>query len=198
MQPGAITGPTSICGVTTASYSVVALSGSYTYNWSLTLTGWSITSGQGTNSITVSGPATGTSSSGLVRVSATNTCGSTSALRTMAVTYCHDGIAMDTETESGNSFSNIYPNPTSSEFTIDVVSAGSTGSLTSGSTTENQEVTVEVYDVLGNLVIHSKHQLVSGTNTMKTNIEEFKNGMYFVRLLDVDSNVIHSQTVIKQ
>jgi hypothetical protein len=190
VQPGAITGPTNICGVTTASYSVVALSGSYTYNWSLTLTGWSITSGQGTNSITVSGPATGTISSGLVRVSATNTCGSTSALRTMGVTYCHDGIAMNGTETNSNTFSNIYPNPTSSEFTIDVISTGST--------TENQEVTVEVYDVLGNLVISAKHQLVSGTNTMKTNIEDFKNGMYFVRLLDVNSNVIHSQTVIKE
>ncbi len=33
---------------------------------------------------------------------------------------------------------------------------------------------------------------------MKTNIKEFKNGMYFVRLLDGDSNVIHTQKLIKQ
>jgi hypothetical protein len=124
-------------------------------------------------------------------VTSTNGCGSTSAYRTLAVTYCHDGIAMDNANESNaTTFSNIYPNPTSSEFTIDVVSTGST--------TDNQEITVEVYDVLGNLVINAKHQLVSGTNTMKTNIEDFENGMYFVRLLDADSNVIHSQTVIKQ
>ena len=193
IQPGLISGPITVCGVNTATYTVASVGAGYTYNWSLSLgSGWSITSGQGTNSITISGTSVSTNPlSGLVKVTSTNGCGSTSAFRTLAVTYCHDGIAMNNGVESNNTtFSNIYPNPTSSEFTIDVVSAGST--------TENQEVTVEVYDVLGNLVINAKHQLVSGTNTMKTNIEDFENGMYFVRLLDGDLNVIHSQTVIKQ
>jgi len=187
-QPSAISGPSTICGVNTATYTVPSLGTGYTYNWSLTLgTGWSITAGQGTNSITISGTSVTTNPlSGIVKVSSTNSCGMTSAFRTMAVTYCHDGIAMNNNETNSNTFSNIYPNPTSSEFTIDVTSD------------VDKDVTVEVYDVLGNLVIHAKHQLVSGTNTMKTNIEDFKNGMYFVRLLDVDSNVIHSQTVIKQ
>ena len=190
IQPASIAGPTNICGVSSATYSVSPVGTGYTYNWSLTLPGWSITSGNGTNSIIISGPATGTTGSGLVKVTSTNTCGNTSAFRTMAVTYCHDGIAMNNNETNSNTFSNIYPNPASSEFTIDVVSAGST--------TENQEVTVEVYDVLGNLVIHSKHQLADGTNTIKTDIKDFTNGMYFVRLLDVDSNVIYTQRVIKQ
>ena len=200
IQPGLISGPTTVCGVNTATYTVASVGAGYTYNWSLSLgAGWSITSGQGTNSITISGTSVTTNPlSGSVKVTSTNSCGMTSAYRTLAVTYCRDGIAMSNTETNSNTFSNIYPNPTSSDFTIDVVSAGSTGSLTSGSTTENQEVTVEVYDVLGNLVIHAKHQLVAGTNTMKTNMEDFKNGMYFVRLLDVDSNVIHSQTVVKQ
>ncbi len=186
--PSVISGPTTICGVNTATYSVSSLGAGYTYNWSLALgTGWTITAGQGTPSITISGTSISTNPlSGLVKVTSTNGCGMTSAFRSMAVTYCHDGIAMSGTETNSNTFSNIYPNPTSSEFTIDVTSD------------VDKDVTVEVYDVLGNLVIHAKHQLVSGTNTMKTNIEDFENGMYFVRLLDVDSNVIHSQTVIKQ
>ena len=62
----------------------------------------------------------------------------------------------------------------------------------------DEEITLEVYDLLGNLVISQKHQLVSGTNTMNTNIGEFKNGMYFVRLTDGNSNVIHTERVVKQ
>ena len=170
IQPAAISGPTNICGTTTATYSVPSLGASYTYNWSLTLTGWSIVSGNGTNTITVTGPASGTTSSGLVKVTSTNTCGMTSAVRSMAVTYCHDGIAMNGTETNSVTFFNIYPNPTSSEFTIDVTSD------------VDKDVTVEVYDVLGNLVINAKHQLVSGTNSMKTNIQDFENGMYFVRL----------------
>ena len=191
IQAGAIGGPTSICGMGTASWTVASVGTNYTYNWSLTMAGWSITSGQGTTTITAVGPASGTTSTGQVQVRSLNSCGLLSLYRSMSVTYCHNGIAMNNGVEAtGTTFSNIYPNPTASDFTIDVISTSST--------TENQEVTVEVYDVLGNLVIHAKHQLVSGTITMKTNIEDFENGMYFVRLLDVDSNVIHSQTVIKQ
>ena len=185
-QPAAISGPNSICGSTSATYSVPSLGVGYTYNWSITLLGWSITSGNGTNSITISGPATGTTSSGLVKVTSSNTCGMTSAFRTMSVSYCHDAVGMNNSISSKNTFFGLYPNPATSDFTIDVTSE------------MDKEITIEVYDVLGNLVINAKHQLVSGTNSMKTNIQDFENGMYFVRLLDVDSNVLYSQRVIKQ
>ena len=62
----------------------------------------------------------------------------------------------------------------------------------------DEEMTVMVYDVLGNLVISEKHQLVNGTTTLTTNIENYKAGMYFVRLVDKDANTVYSGTVVKQ
>ncbi|MBL0103431.1 MAG: proprotein convertase P-domain-containing protein [Bacteroidetes bacterium] len=69
---GAITGPIQVCMGSSATFSVGAISGSTSYSWTLP-TGASITSGSGTNSITVS---FGTSAvSGSVSVSGTNSCG---------------------------------------------------------------------------------------------------------------------------
>lgn len=75
-QPSAISGPSSICTGSTASYSVTNVAG-VTYNWALPA-GWSGSST--TNSITV-----GTNNiSGTITVTATNVCGSSSP-RTLAV-----------------------------------------------------------------------------------------------------------------
>ena len=105
----------------------------------------------------------------------------------MATVYCRSGVANGNVTdENGTSFSAIYPNPAATDFRIDVT------------TDLDKEVTVQVYDVLGNLVISEKHQIASGTSTMNTNIENYKNGMYFVRLVDSNANTVYSQTVIKQ
>ncbi len=82
----------------------------------------------------------------------------------------------------------IYPNPAISEFTIEYKE----------SIIKNHDVTIEVYDMSGKLVKSEQRIVNSGISYFKTNIEEFKNGIYFVRLLDDDSKVLYSQTVIKQ
>ena len=186
--PGAITGPASLCGATSAAYSVASVGSSYTYNWVLAMSGWSILSGQGTTRIVATGPSSGTSTSGMVKVSSTNSCSQTSALRTMAVTYCHNSIANNNNSgdQNGTSFSNIYPNPTSGEFKLDVTSE------------MDNVIVIEVYDVAGSLVSREKHQIGIGTTTLNTNIENYRAGLYFVRIVDSGSITIYSQTVIKQ
>ncbi|MPM24685.1 hypothetical protein SDC9_71169 [bioreactor metagenome] len=78
-QPSAITGTSSTCqGVTGLVYSVTDVSG-INYTWSVPA-GWSITAGQGTNSIT----ATSGSSGGTISVTPSNSCGSGTA-QTMTV-----------------------------------------------------------------------------------------------------------------
>ncbi len=186
-QPGLMTGPSNLCGMTTATYSVPSLGAGYTYTWSLAVTSWTITSGQGTSSITVTGPATGTSGSGIVKVRSSNTCNDTSAYRSTGITYCHTSSAMFTLTETGaNTISAVYPNPTSSEFKIDVT------------TDVDEVITVQVYDVIGNLIINEKHQMTKGTSTLTNSISNYEAGMYFVRLIDNDANTIYSQTLVKQ
>jgi Secretion system C-terminal sorting domain len=112
-----------------------------------------------------------------------NSCTSSSS-SSISVDAC-TGIAVN---NAASSF-DLYPNPATSEFTINVVS---TSSIT------DKEITVEVYDILGNKVIQQKHTVVSGTSTLKTNIEQFNSGIYFVRLIDADNNVVYTQRVIKQ
>jgi hypothetical protein len=184
--PGAISGPTTLCGVSSALYSVASLGAGYTYNWTLAMTGWSIIAGAGTTSITISGPASGTSTSGLVKVTSTNSCGNTSGIRTFGLTYCHNAIANNNAAETkGNSFSGLYPNPASGEFKIDVTAAA------------NDELTIQVYDILGNLIMAEKHNVVIGINTLVTDLENYKAGLYFVRLSDANAITVYSQTAIK-
>jgi M6 family metalloprotease-like protein len=72
-QPGAITGPVSLCTNTAGNvYSVTNVSG-VTYNWSYSGSGASITAGQGTSGITVSYSSNATS--GTWTVTPNNGCG---------------------------------------------------------------------------------------------------------------------------
>ncbi len=81
--PGTITGNNNPCAAATGlTYSIVAVSGASSYTWTVP-TGWSITAGQGSNSITVTAGAFG--QNGNVTVTASNTCGTSSAA-TLAVT----------------------------------------------------------------------------------------------------------------
>ncbi|WP_299817692.1 ice-binding family protein [uncultured Pontibacter sp.] len=79
--PGTIEGPEATCANTTnLTYSIAVLTGADTYTWAVPA-GWTIVSGQGTQSITVNAGASG----GEVSVTATNSCG-TSAPSKLNVT----------------------------------------------------------------------------------------------------------------
>jgi len=77
-QPGPITGNTTICGNTTQTYSIAAVTGATSYTWTLP-GGWSGSST--TNSITVTAGTTG----GTISVTASNSCG-TSPAQTLTIT----------------------------------------------------------------------------------------------------------------
>ncbi|MEI7662297.1 MAG: T9SS type A sorting domain-containing protein [Bacteroidota bacterium] len=83
VNPGAITGPASVCqGQTGVVYSVPAITNATSYTWTVP-TGGSITAGAGTNSITVSYSPTAVS--GNVTVTGTNSC-ATGPTGSLAVT----------------------------------------------------------------------------------------------------------------
>ena len=77
--PGAISGNTTICSGSTNTYSITAVSGATSYNWTLP-GGWTGTST--TNSIITTASAT----SGNISVTATNACGTSAASSTTTVT----------------------------------------------------------------------------------------------------------------
>ena len=94
--PGTITGNTSICSSSTGNvYSISAVPGATSYAWTVPA-GATITSGQGTTSITVD---FGTSS-GNVTVNATNSCG-TSSNQSQAITV-NSSLPTPTITASGS------------------------------------------------------------------------------------------------
>jgi gliding motility-associated-like protein len=80
--PGVISGTTNQCpNVTSQSYSVVAVANATSYLWAVP-SGWTITAGAGTRTITVSAGNAG--DNGVISVAAVNSCG-TSAAQTLGV-----------------------------------------------------------------------------------------------------------------
>jgi hypothetical protein len=79
--PGAISGYATVCSSISQTYSVPAIPSATSYNWSVP-TGWTITSGTGTNSIAVSTGVAG----GTISVTATNFCGTSVSASTLGVT----------------------------------------------------------------------------------------------------------------
>lgn len=83
VTPGTITGGATACPSSTGNvYSITAVTNATTYTWTVP-TGWNITAGAGTTSITVTAGAFG--QNGNITVTAGNSCG-TSAAQTRAVT----------------------------------------------------------------------------------------------------------------
>ena len=186
VPPIVINGSANVCGLTTATYSTNAVVNATSYIWGVP-TGWSITAGSGTTSITVSLPANvnNVTYSGAVKVAAVSTCG-TSAYKSLTVSYCKSDISMNNGTGVENGSSAIYPNPATSEFAIDIT------------TDADKNILVEVYNILGAKIITEQHSLVTGTNTIKTNISSFDNGMYFVRMINLLDNNVETKTFVKQ
>ncbi len=78
-----------------------------------------------------------------------------------------------------------YPNPAQNEFILDVASL-------------KGNVTLELYDVLSHKIVQQKYTLPGGKSSLKINLEEFENGVYFVRLVGENADVLWKQSVVKQ
>jgi hypothetical protein len=153
--PGTISGTATQCpAVTTQTYSVASVTNATTYTWTVP-TGWTITSGSGTNTITVSTGATG--QNGNITVTAGNTCG-TSTVQTLAVTVGNgtpstpasiNGTATQCPGVAGQIYS-VPSVPTATTYTWTVPTGWSitggagtnTITVTTGATGQNGNITV--------------------------------------------------------
>ena len=121
--PGAITGTATQCpGLTGQIYSISAVTNATTYTWTVP-TGWSITAGGGTTSITVTTGSAG--QNGSITVTAGNSCG-TSAPSSMAVTVLQNASII-----SVTGASPICVNGTTTYTANGVVLGGGTGTWSS-------------------------------------------------------------------
>jgi hypothetical protein len=166
--PGPITGTSPVCpGTTGLIYNIAAVPGATSYNWLLP-TGWSITSGAGTNSITVS--ATGSAITGNIIVTATNSCG-TSGQQSLLVTVS-PGTPATPGTIAGPT--PVCPGITGLVYTITSVATASsynwtvpTGWLiTAGSGTNSITVTAGAAGQNGNITVTATNSC--GTSTAQS------------------------------
>jgi len=132
-QPGAISGNTFVSSGATETYSIASVSGATNYQWTVP-TGSSITSGQGTTSISVNLGTT----SGNVSVTAANNCGNSDA-RTLYVTIfvCGD---VYTDTRDGSTYNTVSINGQCwHKENLNI------GTMVNGSTVQTNNGTIEKY-----------------------------------------------------
>lgn len=82
--PGSISGTSPVCAATTATYSLAAVSGATTYNWSYSGTGATFTTPTSSPSVTITFAAGATS--GTLSVTAANLCGTNVTVSSLPIT----------------------------------------------------------------------------------------------------------------
>jgi hypothetical protein len=166
--PGVITGTTPVCpGITGLTYNIAAVANATTYTWAVP-TGWSITAGVGTNSITVTSGSAG--QNGNISVTAENSCG-ISAAKTLAVTVspatpATPGAIAGTVTQCPALATQTYsitavPNATTYTWTVP---AG--WSITSGAATSSITITTGAAGQNGNITVTANNSC--GTSAAST------------------------------
>jgi acid phosphatase type 7 len=190
----AISGPSTICVGLPFSYSVALLAGNNTYTWSTSATTLSI-SGNGTNVINLTA-ATNFGASGQVRVFANNGCANTTqvtkgiykgACPVPVANNNNSGHTTSTYTSlDGSIHAKVYPNPVSTELNIEI------------ETQKDMQAVVEMYDVLGNKVTENKVSLLQGVTLVSTSIADYSKGIYLLRMVDANGNMLFKTNVVKQ
>lgn len=160
---GTITGPTTLCAGSTANYSVAPILNALSYSWTVPA-GASITSGAGTNNITVS---FGTNaSSGDITVAGVNNCG-TGVPSSLAVTVnplpgaagAINGPTSVCQGQSNVTFS-VAPIPNATSY---VWSVPSGVSITSGTNTNTIKVSFTEGAASGNFSVYGTNACGNGT-----------------------------------
>lgn len=160
--PAAIVGAASVCADQTGvAYSVSSVYGTSSYTWT-SLTNSTIASGQGSNVILVDFNANSTS--GKVKVTATNACG-VSATRAKSVTVSACAKVSDKNTEANVS---LLPNPASSFVEIQFQSL------------LNKDGVLRIDNILGQAVYSQEIKVEYGINSYKLDVREFTKGVYVV------------------
>ena len=165
-QPGTITGTTEHCPAQSGqSYSVAEVTNATSYLW-LVPTGWTINSGQGTRTISVTTGSAG--QNGDISVTASNSCG-TSAARTLAVTVNPLPAAAGTI----NGTAAVCQGATAIAYSVPVITNASsyqwtysgTGATIINGTTNNITINFAANATSGNLTVRGVNACGNGTTS---------------------------------
>jgi hypothetical protein len=164
------------------TFTLVAAPGATTYTWT-PANGAVITSGQGTASVTVNFSAVlSTVASTKLTVVATNSCGVSSAVKSITLTSaaCATKMAEDTLVATNNI--SLYPNPASSDFNVDLTMV------------KGGVVTMSIVSINGSVISTKDLNVTEGTTTVNENIADLASGIYFVQFV----NQATSETIVKK
>ena len=158
----AITGNSMVCKSQSIIYTT-ASNPSSTYVW--TVTGGTITSGQGSNQVTV---LWGNPGNGTITVSETTlaNCDGTSPVFAVSINAC-TGI----EDDKADGF-NIYPNPASDVLNFRMGNAA--------------KMNVSIYNHIGQVVYHSDNVKATGSGEVRIDISDLNTGSYTFRAVSED------------
>jgi hypothetical protein len=171
-QPASITGATTVCTLSSQTYSIQSVTGASSYVWTIP-GGGTITSGQGSKIINMTyGPTP--SANGIVTVKASNACG-VSAVKVLAVVSNNCPRVGD-----ATSLSMItYPNPANSILTVEFTAE------------QSQSVNMTMRDAAGRVVYNESKSTTIGVNSTTIDVSTFSKGVYLLQMQsDTNSEVI--------
>ncbi len=175
--PPVVTGPSSVCANTGGYvYSIPQSTPATTVIW-LVPPGATITSGQGTTSITVSFGNT----PGNVYCTELNACGNSSGKVAVSITCRESESSIET---ARNINFNTYPNPASNNLTVEFNSNA------------GLPYQIKISDVTGRTVLVTKGITLENVNTQQFNVSSFSKGLYLVSL-DSNGKTIQSRIAIE-
>jgi len=160
--PASITGPASVCASAAGlAYSTPVVSGVTTYNWTVPA-GASITTGAGTNAITVKWGTV----AGAVSVRAGNACGTNSTARSLSVALAACREAMADAADSKDEI-RVYPNPGNGQYNL--IIGGLEG-----------HAMIRIYNAIGVMVDEIECSAIE--NLSELNLVQYPSGMYLVKI----------------
>lgn len=174
MPAPVVTGNASVCKNQSIQYSTPLNTGS-TYVW--TVTNGTISSGQGSNQVTVLWSTTGNGTVKVVETSAA-TCAGTSPVVSVVISPC-------TGTEEAKTEGlNIYPNPASDQLNVSFVDASNTA------------LTVKIFNQLGKEVYKSVSTNSADHSQMQIDISHLNPGTYILQI--ISDNQVYSKHFVKK
>ena len=174
--PGAITGPTNVCkngGVQT--YTIPALFGATSYNWSIT--GGATIAPAGTSANV--NYATATLSTATLKVIGSNACGAGQPAQLIVAVNLGCREAVNLNATTGTNL-DAFPNPTHGKMTVSFNAA------------EAGRYSLKVNDLLGNVIYKTDVRAAEGLNTKDLDLSSVAKGMY---LMTIESEGNGSETI---
>ncbi|MEO0311119.1 MAG: putative b-glycosidase, glycoside hydrolase family 9 protein, partial [Bacteroidota bacterium] len=157
--PSAINGPSNVCpGTSGAVYNVVNPQLGATYTWFVP-SGATITSGQGTHTISVSWGSVG----GNVIARSSNACGIGSSKALLVSNSCRT-----IEPQKLDLTINVYPNPVSSTLNLELQA------------NQNERYSVTIKDVVGKQMLYLEDVATYGLNSQQFDMSGFAKGVYLI------------------